>query len=135
MDFSITLLRPNRVSFISPLGYGQEAAWLNLIMLYAENTLGELTISGSPVGSSKLTNKSHDADGRWQRRQASILPCNAEKLVSSNGLGKLTIPHKQRSLHHCYTDMRIMAETTCIADGLSGRLTNANLSGEDEPST
>lgn len=35
------------VHLISPLGYGQEGAWLNLVMPYAVNTLGELTMSGS----------------------------------------------------------------------------------------
>lgn len=35
------------VHLISPLGHGQESAWLNLVMPYAVNTLGELTMSGS----------------------------------------------------------------------------------------
>lgn len=35
------------VHLISPLGHGQEGAWLSLVMPYAVNTLGELTMSGS----------------------------------------------------------------------------------------
>jgi arginine metabolism regulation protein II len=35
------------VHLISPLGRGQEGAWLSLVMPYAVNTLGELTMSGS----------------------------------------------------------------------------------------
>jgi arginine metabolism regulation protein II len=35
------------VHLISPLGHGQEGAWLSLVMPHAVNTLGELTMSGS----------------------------------------------------------------------------------------
>lgn len=34
------------VHLISPMGHGKEGAWLNLVMPYAVNTLGELTMSG-----------------------------------------------------------------------------------------
>lgn len=35
------------VHLISPMGHGKEGAWLSLVMPYAVNTLGELTMSGS----------------------------------------------------------------------------------------
>lgn len=56
----------------------------------------------------------------------------AEKFISINGFAKSTISQKRRSLHHCYAYMRIMAETTCIADGLSERLANTSLSPEED---
>jgi arginine metabolism regulation protein II len=56
----------------------------------------------------------------------------AEKFISINGFGKSIISQKRRSLHHCYAYMRIMAETTCIADGLSEKLTNTSILSEDD---
>lgn len=42
-----------------------------------------------------------------------------EKLICVKGLSQPALSANKRALHHCYAYMRIMAETTCIADRLS----------------
>ncbi|CRL17404.1 Protein of unknown function DUF3468 [Penicillium camemberti] len=42
-----------------------------------------------------------------------------EKLICVKGLSQPALSANKRALHHCYAYMRIMAETTCIADRLT----------------
>ncbi|KAJ9489394.1 hypothetical protein VN97_g3882 [Penicillium thymicola] len=42
-----------------------------------------------------------------------------EKLICVKGLSQPILSANKRALHHCYAYMRIMAETTCIADRLT----------------
>lgn len=42
-----------------------------------------------------------------------------EKLICIKGLSQPKLSTKKRALHHCYAYMRIMAETTCIANKLN----------------
>ncbi|KAJ5795864.1 transcriptional regulator family: Fungal Specific TF [Penicillium psychrosexuale] len=42
-----------------------------------------------------------------------------EKLICIKGLSQPALSANKRALHHCYAYMRIMAETTCIADRFS----------------
>ncbi|KAI2692615.1 transcriptional regulator family: Fungal Specific TF [Penicillium roqueforti] len=49
-----------------------------------------------------------------------------EKLICIKGLSQPALSANKRALHHCYAYMRIMAETTCIADRLSMNQTGAS---------
>ncbi|CAG8891847.1 unnamed protein product [Penicillium egyptiacum] len=49
-----------------------------------------------------------------------------EKLICVKGLSQPALSANKRALHHCYAYMRIMAETTCIADRLSVNLTGTS---------
>lgn len=69
-------------------------------------------------------------NGDSDKRRSCLI--QAERFISINGFAKSTISQKRRSLHHCYAYMRIMAETTCIADELSERLANTSLFPEDD---
>ncbi|CEJ59603.1 hypothetical protein PMG11_08221 [Penicillium brasilianum] len=55
----------------------------------------------------------------------------AEKFICINGFKESTVSPKRRALHHCYAYMRIMAETTSIADDLSDNLGRTSISDED----
>lgn len=55
----------------------------------------------------------------------------AEKFICINGFKQSTVSPKRRALHHCYAYMRIMAETTSIADDLSENLGRSSISDED----
>ncbi|KAJ5978479.1 hypothetical protein N7501_001821 [Penicillium viridicatum] len=49
-----------------------------------------------------------------------------EKLICVKGLSQPALSADKRALHHCYAYMRIMAETTCIADRLTLNPTGTN---------
>ncbi|KAJ5255964.1 hypothetical protein N7497_006587 [Penicillium chrysogenum] len=49
-----------------------------------------------------------------------------EKLICVKGLSQPALSANKRALHHCYAYMRIMAETTCIADRMSVNLTGTS---------
>jgi arginine metabolism regulation protein II len=55
----------------------------------------------------------------------------AEKFICINGFKQSTVSPKRRALHHCYAYMRIMAETTSIADDLSANIERTSISDED----
>lgn len=54
--------------------------------------------------------------GDSKKRRSCLL--QAERFISANGFKNSTLSLKRRTLHHCYAYMRIMTETTSVADGL-----------------
>ncbi|KAJ5384169.1 Protein of unknown function DUF3468 [Penicillium concentricum] len=59
--------------------------------------------------------------GDPEMRRAYLI--QTEKFICIKGLSQPALSANKRALHHCYAYMRIMAETTCIADRLSNNLT------------
>ncbi|KAJ5513783.1 hypothetical protein N7463_003335 [Penicillium fimorum] len=59
--------------------------------------------------------------GDPEMRRAYLI--QTEKFILVKGLSQPALSAKKRALHHCYAYMRIMAETTCIADRLTTNLT------------
>lgn len=55
----------------------------------------------------------------------------AEKFICANGFKQSTLSPKRRALHHCYAYLRIMAETTSIANGLNMDLASTSILDED----
>ncbi|KAJ5693149.1 hypothetical protein N7462_002572 [Penicillium macrosclerotiorum] len=55
----------------------------------------------------------------------------AEKIISIKGFKQFIVSPKRRALHHCYAYMRILAETTCLADGLSTGFGDTTIFSED----
>ncbi|KGO42361.1 Protein of unknown function DUF3468 [Penicillium expansum] len=62
--------------------------------------------------------------GDPEMRRAYLI--QTEKLICVKGLSQPALSASKRALHHCYAYMRIMAETTCIADRLSINLTGTS---------
>jgi arginine metabolism regulation protein II len=54
------------------------------------------------------------------KRRAYLI--QTERFIRVNGLSKPKLSSKKRALHHCYAFMRIIAETTCVADNLNVQL-------------
>ncbi|KAJ5307744.1 Protein of unknown function DUF3468 [Penicillium atrosanguineum] len=184
------------VPLISPLGHGQEAPWLNLVMPCAVNTLGDITMSGATTharlallnallstSAFHLGSHSNMCIEHWittgntylKRAQSHVLRCmeearnstmkrskykeilmailslstaymvkgdsenrlfcllQAEKFICINGFKQSTLSPKRRALHHCYAYMRIMAETTSIAENLSANISEAAIFAGEVP--
>ncbi|KAJ6076160.1 hypothetical protein N7499_008141 [Penicillium canescens] len=57
--------------------------------------------------------------GDSDKRRAYLI--QTEKFIRIRGLSRPKLSSKKRALHHCYAFMRIMAETTCVADCLDNQ--------------
>jgi arginine metabolism regulation protein II len=55
--------------------------------------------------------------GDADQRRAYLV--QTEKFIRVRGLSQPKLSSKKRALHHCYAFMRIIAETTCVADSLN----------------
>ncbi|KAI2744646.1 transcriptional regulator family: Fungal Specific TF [Penicillium roqueforti] len=111
------------VPLISPLCLGKETPWMSLVIPCAMATLADLMLNGSP-NHARLALLNAMIKGDPEMRRAYLV--QTEKLICIKGLSQPALSANKRALHHCYAYMRIMAETTCIADRLSMNQTGAS---------